>query len=318
MSEKYQSNIKPSNVAKKPAISNNSRTNFDPMKEFKSTYSVNGSRWYKSGLYGFKIYLRDKNTPLVMFLPIAPSNLTISTDFATNMIPTLYGTVEEHSDVRYYDISIEGTTGMVSLNYEPGYGEPSEVRLYGGGNRSSFAISHGLSLNGFFSKTVALVNQLANKATEIANKKKEPVAGFSANKSGYAAFHNLYRVLLKHKKDAAGISSDLERSSSEHPITFFNYKDNNEYDVVVRSFTMRRSADNPMLYYYSIQLRGYNLRSAGHKNHKVGPGIDRVRMSYWGLDGVESSSNFGDIKKLANKAKSIVASIAGGINILGR
>lgn len=313
MSEKYQPNMKPSNVAKKPATSNNSRVNFDAMKEFKDLYNIRRTMWYQSGPYGFKIYLRDDNSPLVMFLPIAPSNLTITTDFATNMIPTLYGTVEEHSDVRYYDISIEGTTGMVSQNYQPGYGEPSEVFHRDWGNRSSFAISHGISLNGFFSKTIALVNQLANKATEIANKKKEPVAGFSVNKSGYTAFHNLYRVLLKHKKDAAGISSDLERTKNQHPITFFNYKDNNEYDVVVRSFTMRRSADNPMLYYYSIQLRGYNLRNAGHK-----PGTKRIRMDRWGLDGVESSSNFGDIKKIANKAKSIVASIAGGINILGR
>src|SRR6185369_1371883 len=73
-------------------------------------YKVIKSNWFTAKPYGFKFTPRAGKA-MTMFLPIAPSNLTISTGFATNAIPTLYGTVEEHSPVRYYDITIEGTTG---------------------------------------------------------------------------------------------------------------------------------------------------------------------------------------------------------------
>jgi hypothetical protein len=281
-----------------------------------NTYSVSPENWYSAKPYGFKASLRDGRN-VVMFLPISPSNLTISTEFATNMIPTLYGTVEEHSDVRYFDISIEGTTGMAPKFVSPYIGNkdttpdkayPSTVK----GGRASFSVAEGLALGGFFPKTLGVLNQLKNKAADLLNGGVKPKTGIVNDNTGYVAFHNLYRFLLQHKKDAAGVANSTERK--DHPLTFFNYKDNNEYDVVVKSFSMRRSADNPMLYFYSIQLRGYNLRS-------IKKGIDenlRQRLADLGLNGVDSSSILGDIKSLSRNARSIVGSLAGGINVLGR
>lgn len=278
-----------------------------------STYSIKPSNWFTAKPYGFKAKTRDGKI-ITMFLPINPSNLTINTEFATNVIPTLYGTVEEHSDVRYYDIVIEGTTGMAPKFVDPYLrGEPSDAyaKTVKSG-RSSFAVSQSLSMNGFFSKTLGLVNNIINKSADLADGKPKPQAGFANQDSGYVAFHNLYRFLLQYKKDAAGISSTAERSS--HPLTFFNYKDNNEYDVVIKSFSMRRSADNPMLYFYSIQMRGYNLRTISSQI----PDDLSKRFKDLGLDGVKSSSQFGDIKSVSNQAKAIIGSLAGGINILGR
>jgi hypothetical protein len=280
-------------------------------KGMDETYKVESQNWYSAKPYGFKMTTRDNST-FTMFLPISPSNLTVTTPFATNVIPTLYGTVEEHSDVRYYDIVIEGTTGMAPKFVEPGAGDDAAV-LYAKlrkDGRSTTSIAATISAGGFFPKTLGLLNQIKNKAADLLDGGVKPKTGIIPQNSGYVAFHNLYRFLLEYKKDAANGAT----KRGQHPLTFFNYKDNNQYDVVVKSFTMRRSADNPMLYFYSIQLRGYNLRS-------IKSPIDESltqRLKDLGINGVDSSSVLGDIKSLASGAKGILGSLGGGINVLGR
>lgn len=284
-------------------------------KGAEGTYSLERSNWYTAKPYGFKTTGKDDRT-ITMFLPISPSNLTISTNFATNIIPTLYGTVEEHSEVRYFDIVIEGTTGMAPRFVTPYVGKPADAfakAVRPGRSTAEVAANITGAFGGFFSKTLNTINNVFNKATDLAGGGPKPKNGVMDANSGYVAFHNLYRFLLQYKRDAAGISNS-GGTRKVHPLTFFNYKDNNEYDVVVRSFSMRRSADNPMLYHYSIQLRGYNLRSLKDKideNYKL-------RLQELGLNGVDSSSVLGDIKSVAKDAKSVIGSFIGGINILGR
>ena len=320
----------PSNIgnkAKKVSNDNDKNNRYKENQAFltKNTYSVAANKWYTAKPYGFKIKLRNSKKAITMFLPISPTNLTITTDFATNIITTLYGTVEEHSDVRYYDINIEGTTGMAPEFTDYGSGEPNEVfsSLRREGRSSAIKDKAIISQNiasGFFSKTINRINDIINKASDIipSDKKTEPESAVTNEQSGYMAFHNLYRVLLQYKKDAAGVSAQNSRPMGQHPITFFNYKDGNEYDVVVRAFTMRRSVENPMLYYYSIQLRGYNLRSVGSSSADIKTTMDTNRLKDLGLDGVSSSSILDDIKKKANGVKSTIGSLMGGINTLGR
>ena len=302
---------KPSSV---PAGSNQATDASALMQQMDSIYNVEAQNWYTAKPYGFKATTRDGRS-FVLFLPINPSNLSISTNFATNIMPTLYGTIEEHSDVRYFDITIEGTTGMA-----PKYVEPASASDIGTAaaslrrpGRSSFSIAEGISLGGFFSKTLSAVNKIKNKAADLLDGGPKPKSGLAAKDSGYVAFHNLYRFLLQYKKDAAGVDGNTEERKA-HPLTFFNYKDNNQYDVAVRSFVLRKSAENPMLYFYSIQLRGYNLRPIADK-------VDedmQQRLRDLGLNGVDSSSILGDIKSLSKTAKSIVGASIGGINLLGR
>lgn len=276
-------------------------------------YKVESQNWYSAKPYGFKMATRDGGT-FTMFLPIAPSNLTISTPFATNLIPTLYGTVEEHSDVRYFDISIEGTTGMSPKFVAPGAGTDSAV-LYSHlkkNGRSTVSVAASLGAGGFFAKTLSIANQIKNKAADLLDGGPKPQAGINPNDSGYIAFHNLYRFLLQYKKDAAGVTSKTARKT--HPLTFFNYKDNNQYDVVVRGFVLKRSAENPMLYNYSIQLRGYNLRSI---SSPINNDLNQ-RLRELGLNGVDSSSVLGDMKSISSQAKGIIGSAIAGISVLGR
>ncbi|CAM6003882.1 unnamed protein product [Sphagnum balticum] len=90
-----------------------------------------------------------------------------------NVIPTLYGTVEEHSDVRYYDIVIEGTTGMAPKFVKPGFSgsvvspddatDVTYAALQQSG-RAAYPISNVGALGGFFSNTISQISNILNSA----------------------------------------------------------------------------------------------------------------------------------------------------------
>jgi hypothetical protein len=319
----------------------------------KTFYTTIPENWYQALPYGFRITLKDGSS-YTMFLPISPSNLNISTNFATNMVPTLYGTVEEHSDVRYFDISIEGTTGIApkyteAISNKPAFGPPTTAsNLTNQGEninlgKQSFSITKRINLGGFFSKTLGAINQVKNKALNAidainSNDKPNPAA-FPNTQTGYVAFHNLYKMLLKYKRDisdsagtplklsaAGGLAGAVgglsiprlsKAKSSEvkvHPLVFFNYKDGNEYNVVIRSFNMRRSADNPLLYNYSIIMRGYALSPIA-KPLSIS---QENRLEQLGLAGVNGSSIYSKMRNISSSLKGVVGAAVGGVNILGR
>ena len=70
-----------------------------------------------------------------------------------------------------------------------------------------------------------------------------------------------------------------------------------------------------MLFRSQIVMRGYNLRTVGEK---ISAGDLQQRLKDLGLDGIDSSSLLGSIKKISNSVKGIVGSVVGGINVLGR
>jgi hypothetical protein len=266
-----------------------------------------------------------------MFMPIAPSNINITTHFATNLVPTLYGTVEEHSDVRYYDIVIEGTTGIAPQftdSAPSGTADVAYANLKQPG-RAAFPINSNVALGGFFSNTVSQISNLMNQAGKAVSavggifgrNAPKPETAVYTDQTGYTAFHNLYRFLLAYKKDVSGLtingqSNPTPYAANTHPITFFNYKDGNEYSVVIRGFQLRKSADNPMLYNYSITMRGYNMVSSGKGLQQL-ENITQ-RLQDLGLNGVKSSTLFSQIKGATNAAKAVVGGAANGVNLFGR
>jgi len=277
------------------------------------------TNWFTAKPYGFRFSGKD-GRDITMFLPISPSNLTITTNFATNVTPTLYGTVEEHSPVRYYDITIEGNTGM-----GPKYVSPAECGLpLPATQRSTFTIQQTLKstdLGGFFAKTLNSVNNVIDGAKSLFGLTPVAPTGIFVDQNGYIAFHNLYRFLLQYKKDVSGVNpATKNKPITKHPLTFFNYKDANEYKVIVRSMTLRRDKEDPMLYFYSISMRGYDLRSISNSSVDNRTADERLEQTLkdLGLNGVIGSTFLGDAKKFAADAKGVLGSVATGINQFGR
>jgi hypothetical protein len=210
----------------------------------------------------------------------------------------MYDTIEEHSEQRYYDITISGTTGMVPRYYDsPDLMERDDSiggKLSTPG-RASYSVreSIGGNLGGFLKRTQALVDNAANQVRDLFGEPNGST-GVNLNKTGYVAFHNFYKFLLIYKKDMSGEDNTGEAKS---PLVFINYKDNNQYNVAIQNFQLTRDANTPMLYNYNITMRAYNMIQADAT--EVSRDLTN-RISELGLDSIDNNSLF---SKLANKSR---------------
>lgn len=265
--------------------------------------------WFKALPYAFQAMV-DGN-PKVFFLPISPQNISVVTHFANNAIATLGGTIEEHSDVRYYDISIVGTTG-----FTPQYTEEMSVADASKalsspvtrGQRKSYGESGSILKNlseytlGFANQTVNKIQQIANIANDLANGKKHHVGVYN-DTNGYIAFHRFYSFLMKYKEKIKNFNKEKQDS----PLLFISYKDGVQYSCIIQSFSLERSADNPLLYNYSIRLRAYNAKSVSTKGNVVSDISGAAGL----LDDPKSvaskiKNGMGKIKNIANGALSAI------------
>lgn len=272
--------------------------------------------WYLQQPYGFKFTDRNGKSH-IFYLPIAPSNITINTHFATNVISTMYGTIEEHTEQRYFDITISGTTGM-SPRYFDVAREQEKTQLQDVSTpigRAGYPVKSLLNgnLGGFFKRTQSLVDNALNQANDLLGDDNGST-GIDLNRTGYVAFHNFYKFLLVYKKDVSGESGVQANISSKHPLIFLNYKDNNQYNVAIQGFQLTRDASQPMLYNYNITLRGYNLTTvdAPVSDSEL---VDRAKEL--GLGELEGSSLFSKIANKAKQAKNVAYSTIAGIKGFG-
>jgi len=282
---------------------------------YNPTYTQTNANWYKALPYAFKATMAGKSE--IFYLPINPSNLNIVTHYATNMIPTLYGTVEEHSEVRYFDISISGTTGI-----SPKFFEARDAsQEYATQNQGRTAYQSGAVFanlaGGFFQQTLNRLDSAVNSVRDTVNaikgdsNKFQPGVGIDS--SGYAAFHNFYRWLLKHKE--AATKGQASGKTGETPLYFLNYKDNNQYSVVIQNFSLERSAENPMLYNYRIAMRGYGLRTLSSKAVD-GNKLLEERLASLGLNS-DKPSIASRFKNGLGSAKGAINGVKGALGSLG-
>jgi hypothetical protein len=280
-------------------------------------YPLQPMNWYKTYPYGFAFQGKD-GTTMKMWLPINPNNLNITTHFATTVATTLYGVVEEHSEVRYYDIVISGTTGFVAHHYKPENMETSNfargIKSVGtmineGFGRQAFVYTPDLNLQGFAQKAVGVWNQTTDAIKNI-QKGIKNTTGVEPLQTGYTAFHNLYRFLMTYKSQVGGDRGiSTNKKHIIHGLMFLNYKDGTKYECVPRTFTLTRSVESPMMYNYQIVLRAYNLRGINEK-----PPMEQEKLQGLGLDGI-SGSIFSSMKNLISSAKTVVG---GALSLLPR
>ena len=244
-------------------------------------YGTDQNKWTFSlpSSYGFYYEAKGGLLPIYFFLPLAPQNLSIETVFATNLVPTLYGTIEEHSSNRYFSINLTGTTG-----FAPQYTEQNVGFLYKN-------------------------DQIPKPGREkwVPGETMETPA-VTLSKSGYFAFHNFYRFLMQYKQDIMKTSGaffpdytfgtiDIPRLTVS-PLVFFNYKDNNKYKVCMHSFVLSRTAENPMLYNYSIKMTGYSLEN--YDSGDIGSTIIDQACKITGPYGKALKGKVGEVRRVVN------------------
>lgn len=288
------------------------------MADKKVPYKIEPENWFKAKPYGFAFYDRSssdkKDAPAkrTVWLPISPQNIQVTTPMATNVITTLYGVVEEHSEVRYHEITISGTTG-ISPKYV-GYLDSTSVPKAGKDKKmTSDQISSGRLSFDLGSKVPAF-GTFIDSVTDLAGATPTNESGLDVTKTGYYAFHKLYQFFLLYKEDTAGNKPNATKTTikrKRHPLTFLNYKDNIQYDCVPLVFNLTRSATDPMLYNYTIQLRAYNLDTIVSSNDAKSFLEAADQLGLFANTGAESSASddFADIADLAGA----VGSFLGGL-----
>lgn len=282
-------------------------------------YNPIPKNWYQAQPYAFKA--RRGKEFYIFYLPISPKNLNIVSHFATNVISTLYGTVEEHSEIRYFDITINGTTGFAP-QFTTEFKDKEKAIAAGGRKRYEGGSWVMNQAKGFMGRTMGKIQNALNQASTAVNAlgNTNPYSsGITNNASGYIAFHNFYKFLILHKNDAVknaslsnpSVESMNANAAGKGPLVFLNYKDNNQYDCAIQRFTLERNADNPMLYNYTIQMRAYNLSPIiSEKSFEL---TDRYKNL-----GLDSTQSIAAAAKIAiNSGKSALSSAKGAIKTLG-
>lgn len=303
------------------------------VRRFESIYNITWNNWYRALPYGFRFRSKEGKTT-DFYLPINPSNIQITTHFATNVISTLYGTVEEHSESRYVDIVIKGTTGMAPRFWQPlesdgqldnmGKIKDEKGNLIPNPNygRQSFEATGGsVNFGGFAQRTASAIENLVKKGVSLGQdlgliKEVSEVSGINERSSGYSAFHNMYRFLLWYKKDIVKSDGNRTRKTSRgnnHPLRFINYKDSNQYNVAIQTFQLNKDSEDPMLYKYTIIMRGYEVAQADGDVKDFG----EVSKADLGLNGVDNSSAFSKMNDVLKKAKSFGYGAKAGIKGIG-
>lgn len=243
-----------------------------------------------------KISSNKDDAPLMYFFPINPESVSINTPYAVNVTPTLGGIVEEHSGAVFYNITITGTTGVLpELNYTTGVPvPPNKLRPE--------AAEDGLipagALGGFGSSLISSVNSIVSTFTGTSSKM---VDGKRNTKSGYTAYHVLYKYIwLYHFTKANGVA---------HNLKFINFKDNNQYNVAVQNFQLTRDKSRPHLYQYSIVMRAWNLQTM---DGVASFGNPEARLKELGLD--TGPSLKAKMKRVIEDTKSILTTAQGIMN----
>lgn len=298
---------------------------------WKDQYRPDPQIWWKQAPYTFVFNKERAGEGLgdryAFNLPISPSNISITTHFATNIVTTMYGTVEEHSEQRYFDINISGTTGMspthttyVKLS-DLNYASIQPLDLKGKAiadnaanrkrQRASYSaasiITTAADISGFGRRTANIAETIASQAKDLFGAPR-PIGISTENmNTGYMAFHNFYRFLLKYKKYTS--SRAPSQLNDFHPLTFINWRDGNQYDVVINNFQLLREANNPMLYNYSISMRAYNLKQAGAGSEVVDAAQVDLLDSL-GLNGIKGSAKAWLARKARNARNAAYAAIA--------
>ena len=240
-------------------------------------YALESGNWYKTLPYGFRIWVpATSHTPaidpsklgavaafhsagssfssssssnaqeLFFFFPVNPESVSVNTPYAVQVTPTLGGIVEEHSGAVFYNITVSGTTGVLpSLDFSTGVPQSSDSLRTSAS--SDGLIPPGIA-GGFGASTINAINSAVSKITGVGSRL---VDGNVNDNTGYTSFHVLYKFIwLYHLAKANGSNGEL---------MFVNYKDNNQYNVIIQNFQLSRDKSRPHLYQYTIQMKGWQL-----------------------------------------------------------
>jgi hypothetical protein len=223
--------------------------------------NIDGLRWNQ--IFPYQLIMVRKqdggySSPEHEFtLPIPPQDLTISTPFAISSSVTMGGIVEEHNGAPTRMISFSGTTGVTPLR------------------GSAMGLDQANALRGIFAGTLRGLDRLVTSAKTFIGKQDSNSNLVPNNEdflkgTGYYQFRLLQRFLesyayMKKQPDNANLRLALAI-----------WKDQAIYLVTPVQFDVRRSAQSPYEYQYSLSLKAWRRISLNTNSKVVWDGFKPV------------------------------------------
>jgi len=185
-------------------------------------------------------------------LPIPPQELSISMPVADTVIPTLTGYNEISGGAPFRNIMIAGTTGLW----------PDRVAVSESGEPNPLTTA----VAPITDAVTELVTGAPPRITNAASKSTFPL-----DETGFFRFHQLRQFLegyvaLKRRADPVQ-QGDEDKAGQRHRgqamyperlrLALAIWRDSTVYLCRLQQFDMRRSADRPLEYRYSIQLQAF-------------------------------------------------------------
>lgn len=250
-------------------------------------WSISGQDWYK--VYGYQFQVRVKDNSKASFvpkfyftLPIPPQVWDASPVLPSRITPTLGGITEEVSKVSLWDISMSGTTGIAASRQE---GDEEKRQFVAKRFRDTITTTGLLAgqfakVNKAINKIGGLVDSAINTVQGVANA-KNPLDALSQGVGGVTgAINNALLPALPYSSSAVSDvtngyteAQELEKfffiyhhikaeNPEKYALYFVNYKTNQEWRVAIKGFRLRKAANQPFLYQYSIVLKGWDCTEA--------------------------------------------------------
>ena len=216
--------------------------------------TIKATNWDKNYRYYFAIGKANPDDGSVQTVPstkdlkntfelfLNPSSISISLPFATSLRATNRGVQEESNGIVFRNIQISGTTGILperEVNHTPA---PSVLKSY---FPAASAAIQAVGQLEKVSNSIFSSNPIAQQTDAQINQ--------SLSTSGYVQFWALNNWLIEYAE------GKKTKGGSERRLLFCCPKDNISYVCSPVSFDLRRDASQPMLYRYSIVLKGYDL-----------------------------------------------------------
>lgn len=243
---------------------------------------------------------------VVYTLPIPPDGLSVQPMIASEVMASLGGIVEETSPTAFWMITLSGTTGMAIGRTDT--------------DTTANIFRDALGTTGLLSGLGSALNKLASTVTNIGNSfdalSADPSPGGVADlaaaallpklpysksavdvRNGYLEIHLLHRFL-----NAYGDMKALKPDAAK--LVFCNYKDGQQWQVIVKSFKITKSVNEPMLYRYSIVLQGWDMKDPSEAQ---GAPVDRFKTDL-------KSVNTTTLTGLVSSANHLVANTIGSPN----
>lgn len=229
-----------------------SETDFGLYDPYWEDVAIDASRWDKTYPYQLLVlragtnergevsYSVDDNW--MFTLPITPEELTISTPSASTVTATLGGIVEESGGAPFRIISMRGTTGVT-----PAKGSAASQTGVPDGQAFTGGLFAGTIQN--FAQTVQ--TNAARLGFPVMNliRVTDPVNPFK--ETGYYQFHLLRTFLESYqtlKKSALG---------ADRRLALAIWKDQQIFLVTPQTFELRRTANDPWAYNFTIVLKAW-------------------------------------------------------------